>query len=116
MEIKFPLFTQDIITQDGIVILVPENKYLSKFMIVGGSCILNDKIITSLTNESDTTENELETMKVYWKIETLISFGNRKNLLMNEFISWHMLVMTYNTSSPLQRIKKSHFFEKIYDD
>ena len=92
MEIKFPLFTQDVITQDGIVILVPENKYLSKFMIVGGSCILNDKIITSLTNESDTTENELETMKVYWKIETLISFGNRKNLLMNGFISWHIWI------------------------
>ena len=36
------------------------------------------KINTSLTNESETTENELENMKVDWKIETLVSFGNRK--------------------------------------
>ena len=43
MEIQFPLFTQDVITRDAIVIFVPENKHLSKFMIVSGSCILNDK-------------------------------------------------------------------------
>ena len=52
-------------------------------MIVGGSCILNDKINTSLTNESETTENELENIKVDWKTETLIHFGNDQNLLMN---------------------------------
>ena len=47
-------------------------------MIVGGSCILNDKMNTYLTNDSERTENELENMKVDWKIETLISFGNNK--------------------------------------
>ena len=47
---------------------------------------------TSLTNNYQTTENELENMKVDWKIATLISFGNNKNLLMNRFISWHMWI------------------------
>ena len=42
MEEKFPLYTQDIIAQDDIVVFVPKNEYLSKFMIKGGSCILND--------------------------------------------------------------------------
>ena len=121
MQSKFSLNTQDIITQDAIVIFVSENKYSSKFMIMGGSCILNGKINTSLANESETTVNELENMKVNWKIETLISFGNRKNLLMNGFISWYMwikemfnnnLVMSYNTLSLLQRIKKTDFFEQ----
>ena len=51
-------------TQDPIVILVPENKHSSKFMIVGGSCNHNDKINTSLANESETTVIELENMKV----------------------------------------------------
>ena len=63
---------------------------------------------TSLTNDYETTENELENMKVDWKMATLISFGNSKNLLMNGFISWHMwikevfntnCVMTYNNIS-----------------
>ena len=43
---------------------------------------------TSLTNDYETTENELENMKVDWKIKTLISFDNHKHLLMNGFISW----------------------------
>ena len=125
MASKFPLNTQDTFTHDAIVIFVPENKYSSKFMIVGGSCNLNDKINTCLANESEATVNELENIKVNWKIETLIYFGNRKNLLMNGFISWHIwikemfnnnLVMDYNTLSLLQRIKKTDFFEKIYDD
>ena len=125
MASKFPLNTQDVITQDAIVIFVPENKYSSKFMIVSGICILNDKINTSLANEYETTVNEMKNITVNWKIETLISFGNRKNLLMHRFISWHMwikenfnnnLVMSYNTLSLLQRIKKTDFFEKIYDD
>ena len=46
MASKFPLNTQDVFMQDAIVIFVPENKYSSKFMIVGGSCDLNDKINT----------------------------------------------------------------------
>ena len=125
MESNFPSNTQDVNTQDAIVIFVPENKYSPKFIIVGGSCILNDKINTFLVNESETTVNELENMKVNWKIETLISFGNRKNLLMNGFISWHMcikelfnnnLVMSYNTLSLLQRKLRTDFFGKIYDD
>ena len=112
MELKFPLLTQDIIKQDDIVIFVSENKYLSKFMIVGGSCILNDKMNTYLTNDSERTENELENMKVDLKIETLISFGNHQNLLMNGFISWHMwikevfntnCVMNYNMLNASQR-------------
>ena len=59
-------------------------------MIVGGSCILNHKIKTSLTNNSETTENELENMKVDWKIETLISFDNYKK----SFDEW-IYFMTY---------------------
>ena len=47
---KFPINTQDVFTQDAIVIFVPENKYSSKFMIVGGSCNHNDNINTSLAN------------------------------------------------------------------
>ena len=78
LELKFLLFTQDVITQDAIVVCVPENKSLSKFMIVGGSCILNDKMNNFFTNDYETTENELENMKVDWKIETLISFVNHK--------------------------------------
>ena len=50
MSLKFLLNTQDVFTQDAIVIFVPENKYSSKFMIVGGSCNHNDKINTSLEN------------------------------------------------------------------
>ena len=57
MEEKMPLYTQDIIAQDAIVVFVPKNEYLSKFMIKGGSCILNDKMNTSLTNDSERTEN-----------------------------------------------------------
>ena len=78
MESKFPLTTQDVFTQDAIVIFVPENKYSSKFMIVGGSCNHNDNINTSLANESETTAIELENMKVNWKVENLILFGNHK--------------------------------------
>ena len=59
-------------------------------MIVGGSCFLNHKINTSLTNDSETTENELENMKVDWKVETLISFGNHKK----SFDEW-IYFMTY---------------------
>ena len=55
---------------------VPENEYSSKFMITGGICNLNDNTTTSLVNESITTEDELNTMNVNWKVETLISFGN----------------------------------------
>ena len=44
---------------------------------------------------------------------------------MNGFISWYMwikevfktnCVMTYNSMSNLQRLKKSDFFDKLYDD
>ena len=98
-----------------LLYLFPKNEYSSKFGIKGGSCILNDKTNTSLTNDYETTENELENTKVDWKIATLISFGSSKNLLMNGFISWYMwikevfntnCVMTYNTLSNLQRSKK----------
>ena len=74
IEEIFQLDTQDVITQDANVIF-------------GGSCIINDKMNTSLTNDYQTTENELENMKVDWKISILISFGNKKNILMNGFIS-----------------------------
>ena len=37
IEEKIPLFTQDVITKDGIVVFVLENEYLSKIMIKGGS-------------------------------------------------------------------------------
>ena len=57
IESKFPLTTQDVITQDAIVIFVPENEYSSKFMITGGICNLNDNTNTSLVNESETTES-----------------------------------------------------------
>ena len=59
MEEIFPLYTQD-----AIVIFVPENEYSLQFVISGGSCILNDIINTSLINDYQTTENELENMKV----------------------------------------------------
>ena len=105
MQSKFPLTTQDVFTQDAIVIFVPENKYSSKFMIVGGRCNHNDNINTSLENEYQTTAIKLEKMKVNWKVETLISFDIHRKSLMNRFISWHMwikeiyndtLVMDYN--------------------
>ena len=54
-------------------------------MILGGSCNLDDKINTSLASESEPIVNELENMKVNWKIETLISFGNR-NFCFDEWI------------------------------
>ena len=57
MKLKFPLDTQDVLTQDDIVIFVPKNKYSEKFMIVGDSFILNDTINSSLKRESETTEN-----------------------------------------------------------
>ena len=122
MQSKFPLNTQDVITQDAIVIFVPENKYSPKFMIVGGICNLNDNTNTSLVNESETTEIELEYMKVNWKVETLISFGNHIRSLMNGFISWHMsikeiyndtLVMDYNKLANLQRNKKLSSLKNI---
>ena len=125
MQLQFPLHTQYIITQDAIVIFVPENKYSSKFMIAGGICNLNDNKNTSLVNESITTEDELKTMNVNWKVETLISFGNNKKELMNGFISWHMwikeiyndtLVMNYKKLANEARHKKTAFIEKIYDD
>ena len=64
-------------------------------------------------------------MKPDWKIETLIFIGNRKNILMNRFMSWHMwikevfnnnMVMTYISLNDSQRFKKSEFFVKLYDD
>ena len=125
MESKFPLTTQDVITQDAIVIFVPEIEYSSKFMITGGIFNLNDNTNTSLVNESITTEDELKTMNVNWKVENLISFGNNRKELMNGFISWHMwikeiyndtLVMDYKTLANEQRHKKTEFIEKIYDD
>ena len=84
---KIPLDTQDVMTQDAIVVFVPENNYSLPFVISGGSCILNDKMNISLNNDFQTSENELENMKVDWKISTLISFGNNKKLLTNRFIS-----------------------------
>ena len=79
----FLLDTQDVVTQDAIVVFVPENNYTLPFVISGGSYILNDKMNTSLTNDYVTTENELENVKIDWKIASLIYFGNNKNLLMN---------------------------------
>ena len=66
MQDTFPLETQDIMTQDAIVVFVPENKYSLPIVISGGSCILNDKINTSLKNDSQISENKLENMKVDW--------------------------------------------------
>ena len=112
-------------TQDAIVVFVSENDYSLQFVISGGSCILNDKINTSLTNDYQTTENELENMKVDCEISTEISFGNNKSLLMNGFISWHIWIkedfntncdMTYNMLSNRQRKMKSDFLDKLYDD
>ena len=64
MEETFPLETQYVIIQDDIVVFVPESECSLKIVIKGGSCILNDKMNTSLTNDYETTENELENMKV----------------------------------------------------
>ena len=55
-------------------------------MIVGGICNHNDNTNTFLVNESETTEIELENMKVNWKAETSISFGIHRKSLMNGFI------------------------------
>ena len=80
---------------------------------------------TYLINDYQTTENQLENIKVDRKIATLISFANNKNILMNGFISWHMwikevfnttCVMTYNTLSNRQRKKKSDIFDTLYND
>ena len=42
--------TQDDMVQDAIVVFVPENKYSSPFMIIVGTCIVNDKNNTSLND------------------------------------------------------------------
>ena len=62
MEEKFPLETQYVIIQDDIVVFVPESECSLKIVIKGGSCILNDKMNTSLTNNFQSSENELENM------------------------------------------------------
>ena len=62
MQETFPLDTQDVMTQDAIVVFVPKNNYSLPFVISGGSCILNDKMNTSLTNNFQSSENELENM------------------------------------------------------
>ena len=64
MEETFLLYTQDVITQDTIVVFVPENEYLSKFMIKGGSCIFNDKMNTFERNDNETTENEFDNRNI----------------------------------------------------
>ena len=43
MEKIFLLDTQDVITQDTIVVFHPKNDYSLQILISGGSCILNDK-------------------------------------------------------------------------
>ena len=87
MEKIFPLDSQDVITQDAIVVFNPKNDYSSQFLISDGSCIRNDKMNTSLTHDYQTTEHESENTKADRKIAILISFDNDKNLLMNGFIS-----------------------------
>ena len=42
MEKTCSLDTQGVITQDVIVVFVPENNYSLPFVFSGGSCILND--------------------------------------------------------------------------
>ena len=64
-------------------------------MISIGTCILNDKMSASLKSDVQTSVNKLENMKVDWKISTLISFGNTKNISMNGFISWHMWIKDF---------------------
>ena len=94
----FLLDTQEVVTQDAIVVFVPKNNYSLPFVISGGSCFLNDKMNASLTNDCKTAENESENIKVDWKISTLISFGNNRKLSINGFISWHMLIKeVFNT-------------------
>ena len=43
MKKHFPLDTQDIMTQNSIVVFVLENNYSLPFVISGRTCILNDK-------------------------------------------------------------------------
>ena len=120
----FLLDTQEVVTQDAIVVFVPENNYTLPFVISGGSYIFNDKMNTSLTNDFQTSENVLKNMKVDRKISTLIYFDNNRKLLMNEFISWHMwikeffntnCVMNYNMLTASQRKLKTDIFDKLYD-
>ena len=83
MQETFPLDTQDVMTQFSIAAFFPEINYSLPFVISDSSCILNDKMNASLKNDFQTSENELENMKVDRKISTLISFSNNKKLLTN---------------------------------
>ena len=87
MQETFPLDTQDVMTQFSIAAFFTEINYSLPFVISDSSCILNDKINSSLKNDFQTSENELENMKVDREISTLISFSNNKKLLTNGFIS-----------------------------
>ena len=95
IQTKFPLDTQDVMIQDAMVVFLPENNYSLPFVISGGTCILNNKMNTSLKSDLQTSVNELENMKVDWKISTLIFWGKIKKLLMNGFISWHMWIKDF---------------------
>ena len=72
MEISFRIFTQDVVlvkTIEDVVQLsneIVEYKYSKHFLMVGGRCIVENKIKTKLINANWATESQLEGMTLYW--------------------------------------------------
>ena len=89
MEDRFPLNTSDVIdTQNTIVMILYD--YFYPFVIIDGTCNLQDKINTSLYNNINPNVAELEDMNETWKKSTVLSFGAKIKYIMNGFISWHL--------------------------
>ena len=125
MEDRFPLNTSDVIdTQNTIVMILYD--YFYPFVIIDGTCNLQDKINTSLYNNINPNVAELEDMNETWKKSTVLSFGAKIKYIMNGFISWHLwtkatidkmcvkkyLKIKYNTHA--RRFQKTTFFDNLW--
>ena len=56
-------------------------------MLRDGTCQLQDKVNISLYNNRNPNVAELEDMNETWKKSTLLSFGAKRKIAMNGFIS-----------------------------
>ena len=107
-EEHFPLNTTDVIyTQYAITVILCDYSY--PFVIINGTCNLQDEINTSFNNNINPNVVDLEDMNETWKKSTLLSFGANRKFVMNGLISWHLW-----TKATIDTIRVKHYLKIKY--
>ena len=121
LQSRFPINTLDVInTQDKVAMVLYD--YADTFMINDGTCNIKEKSNTSLNNETNPYVMDLEDMNEDWRKVTLLSFGSKRKVAMNGFISWHLWTKTIIDNTcvkkyiKIQKIHKTDFYNDSWDD